>query len=423
MRHFADESPKEWALMAKQRAEQALRRYDVLGDRWQIDPPGLVAAADVAIDAAIGLEASLKCVADQYALRKQTDRIRTVFKKLRVAGRLPTFVLNAWDPYKESIDTLFDARNAYLHGGLPAVHPRVLLGAVRDALHIQLALSKQDQLLGDEWPELDERLWRFTGQPSHFAKQVKTHFSEKTFSSVPLFVQVSRFTGGSLLAIQGGLNAVTDVEQGRWDQTGAADSLSSFLPHLKAEVGMIKPPSAESMRHAPGDEMIEGTLGLRVRDLPVGVDGFMSEENPLAAPIYLFEDETKAWMVGPGDLRLVRLDVEIPYRGTTSWLVAPGSRLEAVSQLVEYACVGKVEGELRFHYPGHRGYPAFRGTAVISGTAKAAYPGIQIAEWKHVRWNPETKEVLSWMWEGISKLEIRCKMLIQISFDQVEVFE
>src|SRR3989442_11991966 len=116
-------SPAEFAAIAKSRAYQALKRYEALGDHWHADPPSLAAAADVAVDAAIGLEASLKCVADQHGLRTRRDRSLAIFKALRKAGRLPPAVATVSNAYLASLKTLFEARNVYLHGGLPSVDP------------------------------------------------------------------------------------------------------------------------------------------------------------------------------------------------------------------------------------------------------------------------------------------------------------
>ena len=48
--------------------------------------------------------------------------------------------------------------------------------------------------------------------------------------------------------------------------------------------------------------------------------------------------------------------------------------------------------------------------------------GSQVAEWKHVRWDPDTGVVHSWWWEGVTKLDARWKMDATIAFDEVEVF-
>jgi len=416
-------SPAEFATIAKSRADQALKRYETLGDHWHADPPSLTAAADVAVDAAIGLEASLKCVADQHGLRKEKDGSRAIFRSLRKAGHLPAAIASAGDAYSTSLKTLFDARNVYLHGGLPSVDPRMLLSAVKDALHIQLALASHDAVLGSQWPDIGDTLWQFGGQSNHFATQVRKQFSGRRFDSVPLHVHVMRFTGGSALSIAGALNAVTELEQTRWDWTGSAGSIFGLLPSVKAEVGMITPPHSDEMKRAPGEKTVEGKLQVLVRDLPVRADGFLSEENPLAAPIYLFPDESRAWMVGPGDLLLARLRMEVPYRARLEWFVTPDQRLEAVGQLLELDMGGTLEGELRFHYPGHLGHPAFRGVAVMKGTTSASFPGSQVAEWKHVRWDPDTGVVHSWWWDGVTKLNARWKVDATIAFDEVEIFE
>lgn len=202
----------------------------------------------------------------------------------------------------------------------------------------------------------------------------------------------------------------------------SAGSISRLLSSVKAEVGMITPPHSDEMKTAPGEKLVEGKLQVLVRDLAVRADGFLSEENPLAAPIYLFPDKSRAWMVGPGDLQLARLQMEVPYRAQLKWFVTPDQRLEAVGQLIEVATTGTLDGELRYHYPGHLGYPAFRGVARMSGTTGAVFPGSQVAEWKHVRWDPDTGVVHSWWWEGVTKLDARWKMDATIAFDEVEVF-
>jgi len=115
--------------------------------------------------------------------------------------------------------------------------------------------------------------------------------------------------------------------------------------------------------------------------------------------------------------------MRVPYRVRTRWFVTPDARLEAVSELLEDDRQGTVEGELRFHYPGHRGQPAFRGVAEIKGTTTACNPGFQIAEWKHVRWDPDTGTVHSWWWEGVLKLNLRWGMLVNMTFGEVEVFQ
>lgn len=416
-------SPAEFAAIAKSRADQALQRYESLGDHWHADPPSLAAAADVAVDIAIGLEASLKCIADQHGLREKEDGPRAIFTSLSKAGRLPPAIANARVAYAASIETLFEARNAYLHGGLPPVDAVVLLGAVKDALHLHLVFASYDAVLGSQWSDLDDALWRFGGQPKHFATQVRNLFAGRRFENVPLYAQVTRFTGGSAFSIGGALTAVTEVEQTRWDWSGSAGSISKFLPSVQAEVGMLTPPLSDEMKKAPGEKIVDGTLQVLVRDLPVRAGGFSSDENPLAAPIYLFADHGRAWMAGPGDLLLARLHIEVPYRAKVKWFVTPDERLEAISELLELERVGALEGELRFHYPGHRGYPAFRGVAMMTGTTTASYPGFQVAEWRNVRWDPETGVVHSWWWEGVSKLSARWKMVATIAFDDVEVFE
>ena len=186
---------------------------------------------------------------------------------------------------------------------------------------------------------------------------------------------------------------------------------------------MLTPPLSDEMKKAPGEKVVEGTFHVLVRDLPVRADGFSSDENPLAAPIYLFPDDRRAWMPGPGDLVLARLRMEVPYRAKVKWFVTPDGRLEAVSELLELERIGVIEGELRFHYPGHRGYPAFRGLAMMAGTTTASFPGFQVAEWRHVRWDPDTGEVHSWWWDGVSQLNARWKMVATITFDEVEVFD
>lgn len=416
-------SPKEFALIAKSRADQAVKRYEALGDHWHADPPSLSAAADIAVDAAIGLEASLKCFADQHGLRAATDGSRDIFRSLRKAGRLPAAIASVGDAYSASLKVLFDARNVYLHGGLPSIDPRTLLGAVKDALHLQLALAGHDALLGSQWSDIDDVLWRFGEQPQHFATQVRNLFSGRRFDNVPLYAQVTRFTGGSAFSIGGALTAVTEVEQTRWDWSGSAGSISKFLPSVKAEVGMLTPPLSDDMKNAPGEKIVDGTLHVLVRDLPVRADGFSSDENPLAAPIYLFRDDRREWMAGPGDLLVARLHIEVPYRAKVKWFVTPDGRLEAVSELLDLDRAGSLTGELRFHYPGHRGYPAFRGVATMKGTTTPSFPGFQVAEWRHVRWDPETGVVHSWWWEGVSKLNARWKMVATIAFDDVEVFD
>src|SRR5258708_5983746 len=107
-------SPAEFAAIAKSRGDQALKRYEALGDHWHADPPSLAAAADVAVDIAIGLEAAMKCIADQHGLREKKDGPRAIFTSLGKAGRLPPAVANAREGYVASIETLFEARNAYL---------------------------------------------------------------------------------------------------------------------------------------------------------------------------------------------------------------------------------------------------------------------------------------------------------------------
>jgi len=400
-----------------------MRGYEALGDHWHLGSPSLAAAADIAVDAAIGLEASVKCVADQHGLRTPKEGPRAIFTSLRKAGHLPAAIASAGDAYSTSLKMLFDARNVYLHGGLPSVDPRMLLSAVKDALHIQLTLASHDAVLRSQWSDIEQTLWQFSGQPKHFATQVRKQFAGRRFESVPLHVHVTRFTGGSALSIAGGLNAVTELEQTRWDWTGSPGSISALLPSVKAEVGMITPPHSDDMRRAPGEKVVEGTLQVLVRDLPVRADGFLSEENPLAAPIYLFPDESREWMVGPGDLLLARLRMEVPYRAQLKWFVTPDQRLEAVGKLLEFDLAGTLDGEIRFHYPGHIGSPAFRGVATVKGTTTATFPGSQIAEWKHVRWDPDTGVVQSWWWEGVTKLNARWKMDATIAFDDVEVFE
>ncbi len=232
----------------------------MLGDHWNTNPPSLTAAADVAIDAAIGLEASLKCVADQHGLRTIKDGPLAIFKSLQNAGRIPPTIAAASDAYSASLKILVDARNVYLHGGLPSVDARILLSAVKDAIQLQLSLSSQDAVLGSQWSEIEDTLWQFSGQPKHFAAQVRKHFSGRRFESVPLYIQATRFTGGSALSIAGGLNAVTELEQTRWDWTGSAGSIFSLLPTLRAEVGMITPPHSDEMRKAPGEKIAEGKL-------------------------------------------------------------------------------------------------------------------------------------------------------------------
>jgi hypothetical protein len=423
MSRAATPSPDEFAMIAKSRAEQALQRYGALGDHWSIDPPTLTAAADVAVDAAIGLEASLKCIADQHGCRAPDDGPRAVFRALWKSGRLPPAITNAGDAYLESLRVLFDARNAYLHGGLPSVDPLELLGAVKDALQVHLALAQANSLLRSQWPDIDDALWRFGGQPRHFAAQVRRLLSGKRFDGLRLYGEVARFTGGSALRISGALEAVVDVEQTRWVWSGSAGSILDLIPTAKAEVGMITPPNSDEMKLAPGERVSEGTLQIRVRDLPVRADGFVEESNPLAVPVYLLPDERRAWMVGPGDLSLAWLLAEVPYRVRMKWFVTPDGRLEAVGELLQSESQGKLTGELRFHHPGHRGYPAFRGAAQIEGTTSGVFPGVQVAEWRHVRWDPETGVVRSWSWEGVSRLSARWKMTAHIAFDEVEVFD
>jgi len=270
--------------MARSRAEQALRRYQDLGDHWHTEHPSLGAAADIAVDAAIALEASLKCVADQSGIRRGEDKPPALFRTLRKAGRLPRPIAFAVDDYQESVDVLFRARNVYLHAGLPTVEPLALGGVVRDALRMILLFAEQDPLLGSEWPDLAKTLWEFDGQPHHFAAQVRTTFAGRHFDNVPLHAQVTRFTGGSALFLGGALRAVSDVEQSRWDWSGSAGGIARLLPDVKVEVGMIAPPHSEEMKKAPGEKLAEGTLQLNVRDLSVTAEGFDSAENPLARP-------------------------------------------------------------------------------------------------------------------------------------------
>lgn len=422
MKRTVRSSPEELALIAKARAERALSAYEALGDHWHFDTPGLATVADIAVDTAIGLEASLKCIAGRH-IRDKSDRPRDIFRSLLHQGQLPEAVIVMADAYTTSLNTLFRARNAYLHGGLPSVDVALLLRAVRDALHLLLDLAASSQQLGAQWTNLSETAWEFGGQRQHFASQVRSAFSGRRLVDLPLFVHAVRFTGGSALSLGGVLNAVVEVEQSHWDWSGATGSISRFMPSVRAEIGMIAPPDGDSLRRAPGERIVEGTVHLLLRDVPVRADSLPVEGNPLAAPIYLFPNESRQWMVGPGDLMISRLNVQVPYRAKAIWFVTPDGRLEMVSELMSTEGTGEVAGELRFHYPGHSGHPAFRGVATIEGRANGCFPGFQAADWKHVKWDPQSGEVKTWWWDGVSKLDVRWSMLTTFSFGEVEVFQ
>lgn len=416
-------TPNEFAEMAYGRLTHALEAYRALSDRWDTTSPvTLVQAADVALDAAIAVEASLKAIARDVGLDPASRRPEDLLAAILAHTAAPPDLVRDAAAIAKSLDIVRQARHRYVHAGLPQVSPQELLGAVRDAIRTVLLLGRAYDVLGRRWSDIAEVLWTFDGQPAHFARQVHEAFSGRRLDALPLRCQVERYTGGSSLLLSGALSAACEIEQSRWGGDGKVGSLLEF-PGVKAEVSVIWPPEKGADRTEEGEAVHTGTMVLVARDMDAQVDGLPGGDCPLEAPIYLRPDDESAWMVGPGDLRITTLKLSIPYRARSQWFVTPDGRQEVVTRFLKHDEPGHATGIVRYHHLGHGGEPAYRGEAVLDGIIIPCHSALQIAEWHSVRVDPETHRLRSSWWGGVTRLHLRCDILASVSFGVVEVSE
>lgn len=417
-------TPDEFAAVAFTRTSRAIEGYEKLGDRWELAPLPILGVLDVAVDAVIAVEATLKAVADHLGLAGRDRKIGPLFEAVVARSGAPSSLRAAVATYRASLTAAYDARSAYLHGGIPDVDPASLLASVRDVIRLSLLLASAHEVLGKHWRDLPDTLWRFDGQSAHVARQVLDVFSRKRFDDLPLRCLVSRFTGGSHFRLDGAFRVHSEIIQPRWEWSGDVQDILTLAPQVKAAVGMVGVPGHGRARTAEGATTVEGTLRLVAHELDVTVDGRPFDPNPFAAPIYLLPDDDRGWMIGPGELRLRALELKIPYRARVQWFLTPDGRQEVWSQFLDdYSGVGSVAGQMTFHYPGHGGRPAFRGVATLSGTTGPCRDGYQIAEWTMVRPDPETGMLKGWKWGDVVKLRFWCHISLSVEFGEVEVFD
>lgn len=412
-------SPDDFSDEAFARATRAIATYAELGDRWDVSPLRPAAVADLAVDTALALEFSLKAILDTLGIsRGPNDRMKELFQSVANQSTTPPTV----QTLRGSVDVVVATRNEYLHGAKPTTPAREILAAIRDVLRTVLVLANAYPLLQSRWKDVTRALWTFDGQPSRFAGQAKRHFSNKTFDNVQCVGSVAVSANDGRFAIDGALQAVTELWQERWDWTGAVGPGFETAPNVLAAVGMIGPPDPEGTPTAIGSGEQTGTLSLVVRNLPILVDGFGLTDNPLAAPLYLLPDDKSAWIVGPGSLQLRSLRLSIPYRIRSQWFITPDGRQEICSEFLDYSATGLADGELACHYPGHIGEPAFRGKAEVRGTVGACRNGSRIAERDMVSLDSAANAVKGSRWKGTREMRVRFDLILQVAFDEIEVF-
>ncbi len=419
----ASPTADEFGAVAFARTSRAIEGYQKLGDRWEIEPPAILAVLDVAADVVIGTEAALNAVAHDLGLPVKGRLIDPLFKAVVGRPEIPPSLRADVANYQASLDDARRARNKYLHGEIPRISPSTLLSSIRDVIRLNLLLASTYDVLGRRWRNLADTLWRFDGQPIHFARQVRDAFSGKRFRDLPLRCFVSRFTGGSQFRLDGAFRIHSTIAQPRWEWSGDVQDLLTLVPRIGAAVGMIGPPEHGKARTTQGESTMEGTLRLVAHELDAMVDASLRDDNPFAARISLLPDDDRGWMVGPGELRLRRLDLKMPYRARVQWFLTPDGRQEVRSHFLEdYESVGSLDGELTFHYPGHQGRPAFRGVATLSGTTGPCRNGYQLADWTSVRTEPGMDLLRGWMWGDVLKMRFWCRLSLSVDFGEVEVF-
>ncbi len=415
---------EDFAKVAFTRTSEAIDGYQQLGDRWDTGRPSIVAVLDVTLDAVVALEAALKAIAASIGIAEGDSGLLPLFQVVVARPETPASLRAESATYRAVLDEARKARNAYVHGEVPEIDSSSLLGSVRGVIRLNLLLASGYEILGKHWRDLADTLWRFDGQPMHIARQVRAVYSGRRFAALPLRCFVSRFTGGSQFRLDGALRAYSDIAQPTWEWSGDVEGILPCAPATGAIVGMVGPPERGEARTAEGTSNMEGTLRLVARELDVMNLGDLSDRNPLATPIPLLPDEDcRAWMIGPGQLRLRHLDLRMPYRARVRWFLTPGDRQEVLSEFLDdYEAVGSVTGEMAFHYAGHRGLPAFRGVARLSGTTGPCQYGHQLAHWTHVRTEKEHDRLKGWMWGDVLRTRFSCRISLTVDFDDVEVF-
>jgi len=306
------------------------------------------ASKHLALDAAIAVEAACKAVADDLAIPVRARRPEVLLPAILAHPGAPPALVAAGPDLEDALGVVRAARHRYVHAGLPAVGATDLLVAVRVAIRTVLHLVSAYEILERGWPEVPDTLWAFDGQPAHFAGQVRRHYAGRRIAPVSLVCRLRRFTGGSAFRLGGALRAEAALAQPHWGRRGAAGRLATHARDAAAVVDAIPVPETGETRSASGEQTHEGTLELHVRDVAVSVDVVSAWDTELAAPIYLRPDRDDAWTVGPGELRLSGLRLEIPHRAHSRWFVTPDGRQEVCAEIIECDHVGAATVSVRF---------------------------------------------------------------------------
>lgn len=174
------------------------------------------------------------------------------------------------------------------------------------------------------------------------------------------------------------------------------------------DIGVVEVPS-DSFARESGESEHSGVLEFVIRSVEARFEGLDDGSNPLLSRIRPSDADDSSLTYGPGNVRIERLKVSLPYRVRTSWYRTPDPRMHAVSTLTPDAALGTVNGRLTFFLHGHSGKPSLRGAAVLSGETLPLERLVQRAEWDLIGGKPA-------VWAGVTRLNARVRLDFDIAF-------